>query len=719
MTMFNKVTKTFQWGQHTVRMETGEIARQSTGAVLLDMDGTVVLATVVGSKTAKPGQDFFPLTVDYIEKTYAAGKIPGSFFKREAKPSELETLTSRLIDRPIRPLFPEGFYNEVHVVVHTVSLNPEVDADIAAMIAVSAALGISGIPFNGPIGAARVGYINGEYVLNPGQTARKNSQLDLVVAGTEAAVLMVESEAQQLTEEIMLGAVVFGHEQGKVAIDAIHDLIRDAGKPLWEKDGTWAPEAKDEAFISKVTALAEEKLRAAYQIRSKQARTQALREASATVKADLAAQGVEFDEVKVDNLLFEIEARIVRGQILAGEPRIDGRDTRTVRPIEIRNSVLPRTHGSALFTRGETQALVVTTLGTERDAQKIDALAGEFEDRFMFHYNMPPFATGEVGRMGSTKRREIGHGRLAKRALVACLPSKDEFPYSIRVVSEITESNGSSSMASVCGGCLSLMDAGVPMKAHVAGIAMGLIKEDNRFAVLTDILGDEDHLGDMDFKVAGTTDGITALQMDIKIQGITKEIMQVALAQAKEARMHILGKMQGAMGEAKTEVSAYAPRLYTMKVNPEKIRDVIGKGGATIRMLTEETGTTIDISDEGVITIASTDADKAAEARRRIEEITAEVEIGKIYEGPVVKILDFGALINVLPGKDGLLHISQIAHERVEKVSDYLKEGQVVRVKALEADEKGRIKLSMKALIERPERNERSERSNGERPEEA
>ena len=719
MTMFNKVTKTFQWGQHTVRMETGEIARQSTGAVLLDMDGTVVLATVVGSKTAKPGQDFFPLTVDYIEKTYAAGKIPGSFFKREAKPSELETLTSRLIDRPIRPLFPEGFYNEVHVVVHTVSLNPEVDADIAAMIAVSAALGISGIPFNGPIGAARVGYINGEYVLNPGQTARKNSQLDLVVAGTEAAVLMVESEAQQLSEEIMLGAVVFGHEQGKVAIDAIHDLIRDAGKPLWEKDGTWAPEAKDEAFIGKVTALAEEKLRAAYQIRSKQARTQALREASATVKADLAAQGVEFDEVKVDNLLFEIEARIVRGQILAGEPRIDGRDTRTVRPIEIRNSVLPRTHGSALFTRGETQALVVTTLGTERDAQKIDALAGEFEDRFMFHYNMPPFATGEVGRMGSTKRREIGHGRLAKRALVACLPSKDEFPYSIRVVSEITESNGSSSMASVCGGCLSLMDAGVPMKAHVAGIAMGLIKEDNRFAVLTDILGDEDHLGDMDFKVAGTTDGITALQMDIKIQGITKEIMQVALAQAKEARMYILGKMQGAMGEAKTEVSAYAPRLYTMKVNPEKIRDVIGKGGATIRMLTEETGTTIDISDEGVITIASTDADKAAEARRRIEEITAEVEIGKIYEGPVVKILDFGALINVLPGKDGLLHISQIAHERVEKVSDYLKEGQIVRVKALETDEKGRIKLSMKALIERPERTERSERSNGDRPEEA
>ena len=712
MTIFNKVTKTFQWGQHTVRMETGEVARQATGAVLLDMDGTVVLATVVGSKTSKPGQDFFPLTVDYIEKTYAAGKIPGNFFKREAKPSELETLTSRLIDRPIRPLFPEGFFNDVHVVVHTVSLNPEVDADIAAMIAVSAALGISGIPFNGPIGAARVGYVNGEFVLNPGQTQRKNSQLDLVVAGTESAVLMVESEAQQLPEEIMLGAVVFGHEQGNIAINAIHDLIREAGKPLWKKDGTWAPEAKDEAFIGKVTALAEDKLRAAYQIRSKQARTQACREAYAAVKADLTAHGVEFDEVKVEGLLFEIEARIVRGQILAGEPRIDGRDTRTVRPIEIRNGVLPRTHGSALFTRGETQALVIATLGTERDAQRIDALAGEFEDRFMFHYNMPPFATGEVGRMGSTKRREIGHGRLAKRALVACLPSKEDFPYTIRVVSEITESNGSSSMASVCGGCLSLMDAGVPMKAHVAGIAMGLIKEDNRFAVLTDILGDEDHLGDMDFKVAGTTDGITALQMDIKIQGITKEIMQVALAQAKEARMHILGKMQDAMGQANTEVSQFAPRLYTMKVNPEKIRDVIGKGGATIRQLTEETGTTIDISDDGTVTIASADADKAAEARRRIEEITAEVEIGKIYEGPVVKVLDFGALVNVLPGKDGLLHISQIAHERVEKVSDYLKEGQVVRVKALETDDKGRIKLSMKALIERPERTERSERDN-------
>ena len=706
MSIFNKITKTFQWGQHTVVMETGEIARQASGAVVVNIEGTVVLATVVGSKNAKAGQDFFPLTVDYIEKTYAAGKIPGNFFKREAKPSDLETLTSRLIDRPIRPLFPEGFYNEVHVVVHTLSLNPEVDADIAAMIGVSAALSISGIPFNGPIGAARVGYINGEYVLNPGQTQRKNSKMDLVVAGTEAAVLMVESEAEQLSEDIMLGAVVFGHEQGAIAINSIHELVREAGKPMWD----WQPAAKDEAFISQVTALAEDKLRAAYQIRSKQARTQACREAYAAVKEALGAQGVEFDEVKVENLLFEIESRIVRSQILAGEPRIDGRDTRTVRPIEIRNSVLPRTHGSVLFTRGETQALVVATLGTERDAQRIDALAGEYEDRFMLHYNMPPFATGEVGRMGSTKRREIGHGRLAKRALTAVLPSKDEFPYTMRVVSEITESNGSSSMASVCGGCLSLMDAGVPMKAHVAGIAMGLIKEDNRFAVLTDILGDEDHLGDMDFKVAGTTDGITALQMDIKIQGITKEIMQVALAQAKEARMHILGKMQEAMGESKTEVSQFAPRLYSMKINPEKIRDVIGKGGATIRALTEETGAQIDIAEDGTVTIACNDADKAAEARRRIEEITAEIEIGKIYEGPVVKILDFGALINVLPGKDGLLHISQIAHERVEKVTDYLKEGQIVKVKALETDDKGRIKLSMKALIERPQRPERSER---------
>ncbi len=710
MSMFNKVTKTFQWGQHTVTMETGEIARQSTGAVLLDMEGTVVLATVVARKEAKAGQDFFPLTVDYIEKTYAAGKIPGSFFKREGRPSELETLTSRLIDRPIRPLFPEGFFNEVQVVIHTLSLNPEVDADIAAMIATSAALSVSGIPFNGPIGAARVGYINGQYVLNPGQTERQNSQMDLVVAGTQAAVLMVESEAEQLSEEIMLGAVVFGHEQGNIAINAINDLVREAGKPEW----TWEAPARDEPLIAKVAELGEDKLRAAYQIRNKQARTQACREAYAAVMDGLKAAGVDFDSVKVEGLLFDIEARIVRGQILAGEPRIDGRDTRTVRNIEIRNGVLPRTHGSALFTRGETQALVIATLGTDRDAQKIDALAGEFEDRFMLHYNMPPFATGETGRVGSPKRREIGHGRLAKRALVACLPSKEEFPYTIRVVSEITESNGSSSMASVCGGCLALMDAGVPMKAHVAGIAMGLIKDANRFAVLTDILGDEDHLGDMDFKVAGTTNGITALQMDIKIQGITKEIMQVALAQAKEARMHILGRMQEAMGEAKTEISSFAPKLYTMKINPEKIRDVIGKGGAVIRALTEETGTQINIDEDGTITIASTDSAKADEAKRRIEQITAEVEVGKVYEGPITKILDFGALVNLLPGKDGLLHISQIAHERVEKVTDYLSEGQIVKVKVLETDEKGRVKLSMKALLERNGGGDRGDRASAE-----
>ena len=697
MSMFNKVTKSFQWGEHTVRMETGEIARQSSGAVLVDIDGTVILATVVAKTTAKAGQDFFPLTVDYLEKTYAAGKIPGSFFKREGRPSEFETLTSRLIDRPIRPLFPEGFFNEVQVVIHTVSLNPEVDADMAAMIGTSAALSISGIPFNGPIGAARVGYVNGEYVLNPGQTARKDSQMDLIVAGTETAVLMVESEAQQLSEEIMLGGVMFGHEQGLVAINAIHELVREVGKPAWD----WKAPAQDTALVEKVEALGRAKLEAAYQERNKQVRTQALRATYADVMAGLNADGIAFDSVNVEGLLHDIEAKIVRGQILAGEPRIDGRDTRTVRPIEIRNGVLPRTHGSALFTRGETQALVVTTLGTERDAQRIDALAGEFEDRFMLHYNMPPFATGETGRVGSPKRREIGHGRLAKRALAAVLPAKEDFPYTMRVVSEITESNGSSSMASVCGGCLSMMDAGVPLKAHVAGIAMGLIKEDNRFAVLTDILGDEDHLGDMDFKVAGTTDGVTALQMDIKIQGITKEIMQVALAQAKEARMHILGKMQEAMGEANAEVSSFAPRLYSMKINPEKIRDVIGKGGATIRALTEETGTQINIEEDGTITIASVDGAMADEAKRRIEEITAEVEVGAIYEGPITKILDFGALVNLLPGKDGLLHISQIAHERVEKVTDYLSEGQVVRVKVLETDEKGRIKLSMKVLLDR------------------
>jgi polyribonucleotide nucleotidyltransferase len=698
MSIFNKVTKTFKWGNHTVKMETGEIARQAGGAVLLDMDGTVVLATVVGSKTAKAGQDFFPLTVDYLEKTYAAGKIPGSFFKREAKPSEFETLTSRLIDRPIRPLFPEGFYNEVQVVIHTVSLNPDVLGDIPALIATSAALAISGIPFAGPIGAARVAYINGQYVLNPSNTQLAESQMDLIVAGTEAAVLMVESEAKQLGEDLMLGGIVFGHEQSKVAINAIHELVRDAGKPAWD----WKAPAKDEPLIAKVGALGQAKLAAAYQIRNKQARTQACRAAYADVMAGLKAQGTEFDGVKVESMLFDIEAGLVRSQILAGESRIDGHDTRTVRPIEIRNGVLPRTHGSALFTRGETQALVVTTLGTDRDAQRIDALSGEFHDSFIFHYNMPPFATGETGRVGTPKRREIGHGRLAKRALIAVLPTKEEFPYTLRVVSEITESNGSSSMASVCGGCLSMMDAGVPLKAHVAGIAMGLIKDGNRFAVLTDILGDEDHLGDMDFKVAGTTNGITALQMDIKIQGITKEIMQVALAQAKEARMHILGEMQNAMGEAKTEVSNFAPKMFTMKINPEKIRDVIGKGGAVIRALTEETGTQINIDEDGTITIASTDSSKADEAKRRILAITADVEIGKIYEGAITKILDFGALVNLLPGKDGLLHISQISHERINKVTDVLAEGQIVKVKVMELDEKGRVKLSMRALLDRP-----------------
>ena len=655
MSMFNKVTKSFQWGAHTVRMETGEIARQSTGAVLVDIEGTVVLATVVAKREAKPGQDFFPLTVDYIEKTYAAGKIPGSFFKREGRPSELETLTSRLIDRPCRPLFPEGFFNEVQIVVHVMSLNPEVDADIAALIASSAALSVSGIPFAGPIGAARVGYVNGEYVLNPGKTERLNSKLDLVVAGTEAAVLMVESEADQLPEDIMLGAVVFGHDQGRIAINAIHELVRDAGKPLWLETGEWALPAKDEALIAKIGGLAQAKIEAAYQIRSKQARTQALRVATAEVKAALATEETKVDSVKVDSMLFDIEAKIVRDQILAGEPRIDGRDTRTVRAIEIRTGVLPRAHGSAIFTRGETQAVVATTLGTERDSQTIDALAGEYSERFMLHYNMPPFATGETGRVGSPKRREIGHGRLAKRALVAVMPSKEDFPYSVRVVSEITESNGSSSMASVCGGCLSLMDAGVPLKAHVAGIAMGLIKDGARFAVLTDILG----------------------------------------------------KMVESVAHANTEVSEFAPRLYVMKINPEKIRDVIGKGGSTIRALTEETGTQINIEEDGTITIASTDADRAAAAKKRIEEITAEVEVGKIYEGPVTKILDFGALINLLPGKDGLLHISQIAHERVEKVTDFLKEGQIVRVKVLETDEKGRVKLSMKALLERDSQGDR------------
>ncbi|HJV83136.1 polyribonucleotide nucleotidyltransferase [Noviherbaspirillum sp.] len=696
--MFNKVTKTFQYGQHTVTLETGEIARQASGAVLVSIEDTVVLATVVAKKDVKPGQDFFPLTVDYVEKSYAAGRIPGGFFKREGRPSEKETLTSRLIDRPIRPLFPEGYLNEVQVIVHVLSVNPEIDPDIASMIGASAAICVAGIPFSGPLGAARVGYIDGQYVLNPTTSQMAKSQMDLVVAGTEQAVLMVESEANQLSEEIMLGAVVFGHDQMKAVIDAIHDLVRDGGKP----EMTWSAPAKNEALIGRVTQLAEAKLREAYQTKDKQARTAKLNNVTAEVNAALAAEAdaagaAAPDTAEVGSILFDLEAKIVRSQILEGEPRIDGRDTRTVRPISIRTSVLPRTHGSALFTRGETQALVVATLGTARDEQKIDALMGEYSDRFMLHYNMPPFATGETGRVGTPKRREVGHGRLAKRALVAALPSPEEFSYSVRVVSEITESNGSSSMASVCGGCLALMDAGVPMKAHVAGIAMGLIKEGSKFAVLTDILGDEDHLGDMDFKVAGTANGITALQMDIKIQGITKEIMQVALAQAKEGRLHILAKMQDAMPTGKAELSDFAPRLITIKINPEKIRDVIGKGGAVIRALTEETGTQIDITDEGIVTIASVDAAAGQEAKRRIEELTASVEVGKIYDGVVLKLLDFGAIVQVMPGKDGLLHISQIANERVNAVADYLKEGQQVRVKVLETDDRGRLKLSMKA----------------------
>ena len=692
--MFKKVTKTFQYGQHTVTLETGEIARQASGAVLVSVEDTVILATVVARKDAKPGQDFFPLTVDYVEKTYAAGRIPGGFFKREGRPSEKETLTSRLIDRPIRPLFPEGYLNEVQVILHVLSVNPDIDPDIPAMIGASAALCVAGIPFNGPVGAARVGYIDGQYVLNPTVSQLPKSQLDLVVAGTETAVLMVESEAQQLSEEIMLGAVVFGHDHMKVVIDAIHELVRDGGKP----EVQWSPAPKNEPLIARVTAVAEGMLREAYQIKEKQARTAKLKEVTAAVNAAMADDADAPDSAELNNILFDLEAKIVRLQILEGEPRIDGRDTRTVRPISIRNSVLPRTHGSSLFTRGETQALVVATLGTARDEQRIDSLTGEYSDRFMLHYNMPPFATGETGRVGSPKRREIGHGRLAKRALIAAMPPAEEFSYSVRLVSEITESNGSSSMASVCGGCLALMDAGVPMKAHVAGIAMGLIKEGNRFAVLSDILGDEDHLGDMDFKVAGTANGITALQMDIKIQGITKEIMQVALAQAQEGRMHILGKMQEAVPHGRTELSNFAPRLITIKINPEKIRDVIGKGGAVIRALTEETGTQIDITDEGLVTIASVDAAAGQEAKRRIEELTASVEIGKIYDGVVLKLLDFGAIVQVMPGKDGLLHISQIANERVNAVADYLTEGQHVRVKVLETDDRGRLKLSMKAI---------------------
>jgi len=692
------IKKSIPYGRNTLTLETGEIARQAGGAVLASLGDSVVLVSVVAAKQSKPGQDFFPLTVDYQEKTYAAGRIPGGFFKREGRPSEKETLTSRLIDRPIRPLFPDGFYNEVQVVATVLSVDPEIDPDIPALIGASAAISLSGIPFNGPIAAARVGYIDGQYVLNPSKTELTTiSKLDLVVAGTEAAVLMVESEAKELPEEVMLGAVVFGHQQQQAVIDAIHELVEQAGKPLWD----WQPAPKDQAMIDKVTAVAETQLKEAYQLRQKQARQQRLKEIAARVETEcIPADAKPGYANEVKNFLFELESKHVRNQILSGEPRIDGRDTRSVRPISIRNGVLPRTHGSALFTRGETQALVVATLGTARDEQIIDALQGEYRERFMLHYNMPPYATGETGRVGSPKRREIGHGKLAKRALAAVLPSSEEFAYSIRVVSEITESNGSSSMASVCGGSLALMDAGVPLKAHVAGIAMGLIKDGNRFAVLTDILGDEDHLGDMDFKVAGTDRGVTALQMDIKIQGITKEIMAVALSQAREGRMHILHLMHEAMPHARTEISQHAPRMMTFKINPEKIRDVIGKGGAVIRALTEETGTTIDIQDDGMVTIASVNADACNAAKKRIEEITAEVEVGRIYEGTVLRLLDFGAIVQVLPGKDGLLHISQIAKERVNQVSDYVKEGQIVKVKVLEADDKGRLRLSMKAAAE-------------------
>ena len=693
--MLNPIKKSFAYGDHTVTLETAEIARQAGGAVMVTMDDTVVLATVVGARNAKPGQDFFPLTVDYQERAYAAGRIPGGFFKREGRPSEKEILTCRLIDRPLRPLFPDAFYNEVQVVCTVMSCNPEIDPDIPAMLGASAAMAISGIPFSGPIGAARVGYIDGKYVLCPTKTQLESAQLDLVVAGTEGAVLMVESEAKQLSEEIMLGAVVFGHDQMQAAIKAINELVEEAGKPEWD----WQAPAKNEPLIARVAELAEAELREAYRITSKQARTIKTREITKKTIAAL-TEGVENapDSNLVGNTVFDLEAKIVRSQILNGEPRIDGRDTRTVRPIVIRNGVLPRTHGSALFTRGETQAMVVATLGTGRDEQIIDALQGEYRDRFMLHYNMPPYATGETGRVGTPKRREIGHGRLAKRALLAVLPSPEEFGYSMRVVSEITESNGSSSMASVCGGSLALMDAGVPLKAHVAGIAMGLIKDGPRFAVLTDILGDEDHLGDMDFKVAGTEEGITALQMDIKIQGITKEIMQVALAQAKEARLHILEKMKASMTGHREEVSTFAPRMIHIKINPEKIRDVIGKGGAVIRALTEETGCVIDIEDDGSITISSVNADAAQVAKKRIEDITAEVEVGRIYEGTVLRLLDFGAIVSLLPGKDGLLHISQIASERVNAVADYLKEGQVVKVKVIETDDKGRVRLSMKAI---------------------
>ncbi len=696
----NPYRKTFQYGDQTVTIETNEVARQATGAVMISMGGTVVMVTAVGKKEAVEGRDFFPLTVNYQERTYAAGKIPGGFFKREGRPSEKETLTSRLIDRPLRPLFPKGFINEVQVIATVVSMDKDIDADIPALLGASAALAISGLPLEAPIGAARVGYADGKFLLNPRLSELKTSQLDLVVAGTEDAVLMVESEARELPEAVMLDAVMFGHEQMQIAIRAIKEMAADVGKPRWD----WQAAVTNKDVKDAVRELAAAAIADAYNIAEKQARQDRLAAIRQDVLAKLTTapegQQAAFGAEDVRNVFGSLEKEVVRGRIIAGERRIDGRDTRSVRPIFVRVGVLPRTHGSALFTRGETQALVVATLGTARDAQMIDAIEGEYREPFMLHYNFPPSCVGETGMVGSPKRREIGHGRLAKRGVMAVMPDMTEYPYSVRVVSEITESNGSSSMASVCGSSLAMMDAGVPLTAPVAGIAMGLIKEKERFVVLSDILGDEDHLGDMDFKVAGTTSGVTALQMDIKITGITREIMSAALDQAKEGRIHILGEMAKVMSSPRSELSEYAPRYITMKINPERIRDVIGKGGATIRALTEETGTEIDITDDGTIKIASVDKAAGLEAQRRIEEITADVEVGKVYEGRVAKIMDFGAFVSILPGKDGLVHISQISEERVQNVSDKLNEGDIVKVKVLEIDKQGRVRLSIKAVDE-------------------
>lgn len=690
--MLNPIVRKFQYGQNTVTLETGMMARQATAAVMVTMDDTAVFVTVVGAKKAKEGQSFFPLTVNYQERTYAAGRFPGGFFRREGRPGEGETLIARLIDRPVRPLFPEGFLNEVQVVATVVSVNPQVSPDIVAMIGASAALSLSGIPFNGPIGAARVGYINDQYVLNPTTDELQESKLDLVVAGTEGAVLMVESEAQLLSEDQMLGAVVFGHDQQQVVIENIKALVAEAGKPRWE----WAAPAVNEALHARVAALAETRIGDAYHITEKQARYAQVDQIKADVIAALQAEDESLSAGEIADVLGSLEKNVVRSRVLRGEPRIDGREKDMIRGLDVRTGVLPRTHGSALFTRGETQALVTATLGTERDAQNIDGLTGEQTDRFLLHYNFPPYSVGETGMMGSPKRREIGHGRLAKRGVLAVMPKQDEFPYTVRVVSEITESNGSSSMASVCGASLALMDAGVPIKAAVAGIAMGLVKEDENFVVLSDILGDEDHLGDMDFKVAGSREGITALQMDIKIEGITREIMQVALNQAKGARLHILGVMEQAINAPRGDISEFAPRIHTIKINPEKIKDVIGKGGSVIRALTDETGTTIEIEDDGTIKIAATDNEKAKHAIRRIEEITAEIEVGRIYQGKVTRIVDFGAFVAIGGGKEGLVHISQIADKRVEKVTDYLQMGQDVPVKVLEVDRQGRVRLSIK-----------------------